>query len=172
MAEDRTDVRALLDQIETSWRAFQETVDALPDAALTGPTDAGGWRAQDHIAHLGAWERGVIFMINGFPFHAGLGVDEETWIDGDVDAINAVIFDLNRERELEDVRTGLRATHTELVTTIGGLDPDQLDAPIRPDDSGDPDNPPTLRDKIAGNTWEHYPEHAEWIVALVNDGQD
>lgn len=172
MSEDRTDVRAVLDQIEASWLAFQETVDSLSDDDLTGPADAAGWRAQDHIAHLGAWERGVIFTINGYPFHAGLGVDEDVWTAGDIDAINAVIFDLNRERELEDVRTGLRATHTELVTTIGGLDPDRLDAPVLSRDTTTPDDPPSLRDKIAGNTWEHYPEHAEWIVALVNGEQD
>lgn len=168
MSEDRTDVWAVLDQIEGPWQALWETVDAFSDEELTGPTDAGGWRAQDHLAHLGAWERGVIFMLNGHPFHAGLGVEADVWTNGDIDAVNAVIYELNRDRMLDDVRTGLRATHTELLTTIGSLDPDQLDAPIPPDDAADPANPPALRDKIAGNTWEHYPEHAEWIVALVN----
>jgi len=168
MSENRTDVQAVLDRIEERWRAFWEVVDAVSDEDLIGPTDAGGWRAQDHLAHLGAWERGVIFLLNGHPFHAGLGVDAEVWTAGDIDAINAVIYDLNRDRVLEDVRTGLRATHTELVTSIGGLEPGQLDAPILPRDTTTPDDPPALRDKIAGNTWEHYPEHAEWIVALVN----
>lgn len=167
MSDDRTAVDAVQDQIETAWRSLWETVDTLSDEQLSGPADAAGWRAQDHLAHLGAWERGVIFMLNGHPFHAGLGVDEETWTSGDIDAINAVIFGLNRDRGLEDVRTGLRVTHTELVTTIGGLDPARLDESIAPSDSGDPSSPPTLRQKIAGNTWEHYPEHAEWILALV-----
>ncbi|MGC4106698.1 MAG: maleylpyruvate isomerase N-terminal domain-containing protein [Thermomicrobiales bacterium] len=150
MSEDRTEARIVLDEIETSWRDFWTTINALSDEDLTGPTDAAGWRGQDHIAHLGAWERGVIFMLNGYPFHAGLGVDEELWVNGDIDTLNAVIYDLNRDRELEDVRTGVRATHTELLTTIGGLEPDQFNAPIPAGDAADPANPPLLREKIAG----------------------
>lgn len=174
VSEDRREnaVDALLDEIETSWRALWQDLEPLTDEELTGPTDAAGWRAQDHLAHLGAWERGVIFMLHGHPFRAGLGIDESLWVEGDIDAVNAAIFDLNRERALEDVRTGLRATHTELVAEVGTLDGERLDTRIAPGDSGDPSAPPTLREKIIGNTAEHYPEHAEWILALVKAGRE
>ncbi|MGC4189983.1 MAG: maleylpyruvate isomerase N-terminal domain-containing protein [Thermomicrobiales bacterium] len=172
MSEDRTGVQGVLDEIEEAWRALWAAVDAFSDKQLSEPTDAAGWRAQDHLAHLGACERGVMFMLNGHPYYAGLGIDETTWANRDLDAENDVIFRLNRDRVLDDVRTGLRATHTELVTTIGDLDPARLDERISPDDSGDPSAPPTLREKIAGNTWTHYPEHAEWIATLINNARD
>jgi hypothetical protein len=77
MTERRATTNAeRLTDLSQAWTALNAVLDQLTQVEKTGPKDAQGWTVKDHLAHLAAWERSVIFMLQGKPRHAGLGVEE------------------------------------------------------------------------------------------------
>ena len=161
----------LLERINTAWKALQATIDAHSEAELTGPRDAGGWSAKDHLAHLTAWERGVVFLLNGRDFYNGLGVSEETYLSGDLDIVNVEIEKQVKDKELLDVLTDLRVVHEESIGSIGNLTDDDLRKPINGEPASASSGTGTIEDKIIGNTSEHFHQHREWIETLIANGR-
>ena len=51
--------------IDHWWDALQAVIGRYTEAELTGPTDAAGWTVKDHLAHLAAWERSMVFLFEG-----------------------------------------------------------------------------------------------------------
>ena len=104
MTERRVTTKAeLLADIEQAWIAINTTLDHLNDERLTNPQDAKGWTVKDHIIHLTAWERSVVFFLQGQPRHLGLGVDEATYLSGKYDEINAVNYKKTKEITKQNV---------------------------------------------------------------------
>ncbi|HWV35869.1 MAG TPA: ClbS/DfsB family four-helix bundle protein [Thermomicrobiales bacterium] len=160
----------LLERINTAWKALQATIDAHSEAELTGPRDAGGWSAKDHLAHLTDWERGVVFLLNGHDFYNGLGVSEETYLSGDLDVVSSKIQEQVKDKELLDVLTDLRVVHEEAIGSISNLTDDDLRKPISGEPASASSGMGTIADKIIGNTSEHFDQHREWIETLIANG--
>jgi hypothetical protein len=83
----------LLAYTEERWRAFVTSIDALSDAAWTGPTDAAGWSVKDHVAHVVLWVRTEIALLQyRTPMQQSLGISDAVWNagwdGGDFDPIN------------------------------------------------------------------------------------
>ncbi len=159
----------LLSAIDTGWASLTDALARLNDAQLTGPTDAAGWNGKDHIVHLAAWERSMLYLLAGKPRHAGLGVHETLYLSGDFDAINAAIQTQHRDISLADALAELRRVHEKLRTSLDGL----TDADLRksysyylPDEPG-ADDGSRLIDRLVGNTSAHFTEHMPWILALA-----
>ena len=81
----------LLATIESTWASLDAALDRLTDRQKTRLKDAQGWTVKDHLIHLPAWERSVVFFLQGQPRHAGLGVDEALYENGSADDVNAAI---------------------------------------------------------------------------------
>jgi hypothetical protein len=161
----------LLAHIERDWTALHDRLDQLSEADMTTLTNADGWTVKDHIAHLTAWERSVIFLLQGKPRHAGLGVPEAVYLKGSHDEINEVIFQQQKEEPLTAVIAHFHQTHQELLDLLQPLTDTDLQKPYGhylPDEPGEGDGPAVIN-FVYGNTAHHFREHLSWIEELVGN---
>jgi hypothetical protein len=159
----------LLSEIEPAWNNLNACLDRLSVAQMTTRHDDHGWTIKDHIIHMAAWERSVVFLLQGQPRHAGLGVDEALYLNGDEDAINAVIQQQHRDLPLDQARAELRGVHQQLMDLLAPMSDEQLLKPYNaylPDEPGEGDGGPVIF-KIYGNTADHFRQHQVWIEALA-----
>lgn len=162
----------LLSEIESSWSKLNMALDRLREVQLTSPKDAEGWAVKDHLTHMAAWERSVVFLLQGKPRHEGLGVDEALYLNdlnGNDDDINAVIQKQGAEMPPAEALAELRSVHNQLMSLLDGLSDEDLQKPYShylPNEPGEPDNNPVLY-KIHGNTTNHFNEHLGWIQSLI-----
>lgn len=158
----------LVAEIERTWPALNTALDRLTPTQQT-VTDAQGWTVKDHVAHMAAWERSVVFLLQGKPRPEGLGVAEALYEQDDVDAINASVQQQHAELSFADALEQLRSVHGQMMALIDGLSDADLQQPYRhylPDEPGDGDGPPVI-EVIYGNTADHFREHLGWIEAVV-----
>lgn len=157
------DEAELVEHIEREWAALLHTVDKLSPEQMTTP-DAGGWSPKDHLAHLTVWEQYLIrFYLRGEPPHQVMQVDEATFQRLDTDGINAILFERNRARPVEEVLTDLNRTHAQVLAVLEQvsfanlmLQPSLDDAQSRP-----------AIDSVIANTYDHYQEHRQVIESLA-----
>ncbi len=168
-AKESMSKSALLKEIEQSWSALNKALDQLSESDLTGPRDGQGWSVKDHLVHLSAWERSVVFFLQGKPRHEGLGVEEDTYVNESEDEINAVIRQKWSHLSLADVLAQLRHTHEQLLVLLEALSDADLQrryAHFLPDEPGSPPQRAARR-VIYANTAHHFGEHLGWIQTLV-----
>ena len=164
----------LLTEIEPMWTALTTVIDRMIEAQLTTPQDDQGWTVKDHLIHLAAWERSVVFFLQGKPRYEGLGVTASVYLSGSADNINAVLYHRYKTLSLTEVIKQLRSTHRQLITLLQPLTDDDLNKRYRhylPDEPGEDDGPPAI-DVIYGNSAHHFAEHLNWIETLVGRAGD
>ena len=170
MQDQVSDKSELLQLIDREWDALQSTIDGLNEDQLTGPTDAGGWTAKDHIAHLAAWENSMVFLLQGKARHDGLGISEPVYLAGEVDAINDAIFQNVREIPLDEVKNRLADVHQQMLALLATLSDDDLQltySDYLPDEPGREDGSPILN-RAFGNTAHHFDLHRPDIERIAN----
>lgn len=158
----------LLERIRRTRAALEQTVGRLSPAQLVAPGAAAGWSVKDHLAHIAIWELGLAALLQRRLRYAAMDIDEATYLRGE-DAINEIIYERNKARSAPDVLADFRRAHQELLAAVGGLTEAGLlrtYSHYQPDEPGEDSGAPIVR-WIAGNTYEHYDEHQEWIEALV-----
>ncbi len=69
----------LLAAIEQGWNGLNAYVDSLTPEQLTTPTDAAGWTAKDHLAHLAVWEDTINALLDKKPRAPHVGIDQALW---------------------------------------------------------------------------------------------
>ena len=159
----------LMSEIESSWAKLNTALDRLREAQLTEPKDAEGWAVKDHLTHMAAWERSVVFALQGKLRHEGLGVDEAVYLNGNDDEINAAIYVRTKETPPAEALAELRDVHSQMMSLLEGLSDEDLQKPYSqylPNEPGEPDNNPILF-KIYGNTAGHFNDHLGWIQSLI-----
>jgi len=155
-------------EMDQGWSALEAMLSDLTEEQLTGPTDAEGWTVKDHLAHLAAWERSMVYLLQGKPRHEGLGVTVETY-QGDIDDLNAAIQAASKDVPLSAVVTLLRTTHESLREQVASMSEDDLQQPylhFLPDEPGRDDGRPII-DRLHGNSGGHFVEHIPWMEAIV-----
>ncbi len=158
----------LLAEIDRDWAALQDALSRLTPEQLTELRDPQGWSAKDHLTHLAAWERSVVYFLEGKPRHEALGVDQATY-ERETDTINAVVQQRTADLSLDEALTDLSNVHARMLTLLEPLGDDDLFKPYSaflPDEPGEGDGPPAV-EVISGNSAEHFREHLEWIRELV-----
>ena len=167
-AEPR-DMPGLFDRFEQARSALKQTYGHLSDTQMIAPGADGGWSVKDHLAHLTTWEAGIAALLRREPRCAAMGLDDAIVRQTDEAGVNAIIDRHNKDRALPDVLADFEQTHRDLLAALGQLTFDDLlktyshYQPVEPgEDSGRP-----ILAWIAGNTYEHYEEHANWIRAVA-----
>lgn len=126
---------------------------SLPDAAMLERVD-DVWTRKDVVAHLEAWERRVVDLLER------LRAGDEPAERIETDALNASLQAADRDRSLEDVRSSERRAYARLLGAIDGASDEELfDGGHFAWTDGDP-----LADWFRGNTDEHYDEHLEQLT--------
>jgi hypothetical protein len=164
-------LQEFLARLESAWTVLQSGLAALSGAQMTGLQDAQGWSVKDHIIHLAAWERSVVFFLQGRPRADGLGISDKLFHES-VDEVNAAIQARNRDKSLAEAQAEFRNVHRQLLETLAAM----TDADLRkgfeefqPGESPGVDGR-TAYEVIENNTAGHYEEHQPWIDALVRGG--
>ena len=162
---------SVLEPVEKSWNELSALVESMgPEAlSITGPD---GWAVKDHLSHVAAWEASLIALFKGGDRGAAMGIaatgDEET------DEINHELWSHHHAMTPEQALAYFRDTHAGLLRLLSEMSDEDLQRPyndFQPNDPRAPDDNRPAMDWVAGNTWEHYNEHAEWLSQLVNDSR-
>jgi hypothetical protein len=152
----------LMSVIAREWDLLMEVVSRLDESQMTA-ADEGGWSPKDNLAHLAEWMNVLMgYHLNRRPAHEVLGVSEEVTKGWDMEVINPVLFERNRDRSMEDVLAWLRQVYAELVGKLESMSFEELLAPRHADD---PEKRPVLL-WVLGDTSEHFAEHRETIEKL------
>ena len=104
------------------------------------------WSVKDLIAHLTHWEQDMLAHVG----NSALGATPD-WND-DVDAVNARVFEANKDRPLDAIRADFRRSLEQIDELVGSFSDDDLsDTERLKVDDGTP-----LWKYIASETYEHY----------------
>jgi hypothetical protein len=153
---DRAELRAALVE---GRRRLDGVLARYDDAAMLDRID-GEWTRKDVVAHLEAWERRVVELLDAL--RGGGSIDS----DVDTDERNARFFARDRGRSLEDVRTGERAAYEAMLAAIDGASDEELfDGRHFAWTEGDP-----LASWFRGNGDEHIDEHLEQLTRPAAGG--
>ena len=162
----------LMEKIDSTWTALQDALDRLDEIQLTMAKDNAGWAVKDHIYHLAAWERSVVYLLQGQPRYAGLEVDEALYRDGSYDEINAAIFQRGANLPAEEARAQLGDVHGQMMALLEELSETDLCKPYGDYLPAEGEGGPAVINLVNGNTADHFAEHLGWIEALASENRD
>lgn len=137
----------LLRRIESRWAAFNQATAGLRDDALQEPGVVGEWSVKDLIAHVAAWEEETL---EALPV---IMEGERPPRYGDVDAFNARLNEANSRLSLDEARRALETSHQRLLSFLADVPERWYATETR------------FRHRLRLDTWGHYPEHTEAILA-------
>ena len=153
----------LMSAIAREWNLLMDVVSKLDETKMTAP-DEGGWSPKDNLAHLAEWMNLLMgYHLDRRPVHEVFGVSEDVTKGWDMDVINPVLFERNKDRSTEDVLDGLKRTYTELVEKLDGLTFEYL---LMPRHAEDPEKRPVLL-WVLGDTTDHFKEHRGSIEKML-----
>lgn len=156
----------LLEEIEASWARLMETMSAASEADRTGATDPQGWTVLDHMAHVTAWERSVVYPLQGRRRHEALGITAEEFKQ-EIDPSNELIRRQTRMQPYETVMASAAEVHDSLIAAIRSSSVEELRKPISELCPGDSASERPFVELLMGDTAEHYGEHREYIEAII-----
>jgi len=156
--------KALLALLQAEWQLLQAVLSGLTAEQWTAPDLENAWSVKDVVAHVAAWEgRMLAWLDESFqgntPERPAPGM---TWED--LDRLNQLTFEENRQASLERVRQSADAVHSEVEQIVGRMsDLDLFDGARFAWRAGDP-----MWHMVAANTWWHYREHREQIESRLS----
>ena len=154
----------LKSSIEREWKSLMEAVERLQKANKLTTPDAGGWSPKDNLAHLAEWMNILMgYHMDKRPAHEVMRVEPEVVRGWDMEVINTVLFEINRNQSVEDVLNELRRAYAELVEKLDSTPFEELLKPRRADD---PEKRPLLL-WVLGDTLEHFAEHRATIEKML-----
>lgn len=156
----------LVRRIELSRQALEARIRSVPTRELERP-GPDGWSVRDHLAHLAAWERSVVELLNERPRHSALDATPEEFASGDTDTLNDRICDSRRRWTLAVVLTDFESVHEDLMAVLNGLSDDDLVRSYSSFQPHDPGEERPVKGWVEGNTYQHFDEHREWIERIL-----
>jgi hypothetical protein len=153
----------LISAIKREWKMLMDVVAKLDEQKMTTP-DEGGWSPKDNLAHLSEWMNSMMgYHIDRRPPHEVMRMTEEQTRDWDMEVINPVLFERNRNRSIEDVLEELKQTYEKVLAKLDGMSFEELLAPRHADD---PEKRPLLM-WVIGDTSGHFAEHREVMERML-----
>lgn len=157
------DKAELMTEIQRQWKRLMDTVDKLDERKMTTP-DEGGWSPKDNLAHLSEWMNLLMgYHMDKRPSHEVFGVSEDVTRGWDMEVINPVLFERNKDRAIDDVLADLKQTYEKVVAKLDATPFEEL---LKPRHADDPERRPLLL-WVLGDTSEHFAEHREVIERVL-----
>ncbi len=150
----------IIAQIEQSYAALEAALAVLSAGQMTEPALPGSWSVKDALAHLSVWHRRALDIIDPLqpprvPAIPPSGIEADQ-----VEAFNARFYAEHKDDSLPDALANFRESYRQLLAGTQRLSEADLMKLLR-------DETP-LWEVIAGNTYDHYPEHLEAIQAAFS----
>ena len=153
----------LMSAIRREWKLLMEVVEKLDEQKMTAP-DEGGWSPKDNLAHLSEWMNSLMgYHMDKRPAEEVMRLTKEQTRDWDMEIINPVLFDRNKERSTEDILDELKQTYERLLAKLDATPFEDL---LKPRHADDPERRPLLM-WVLGDTTEHFAEHRETIEKML-----
>lgn len=154
----------LMSAIRREWKLLMETVEKLTQANKLTTPDEGGWSPKDNLAHLSEWMNTMMgYHMDRRPRHEVLRVSEEITKDWDMEVINPVLYERNKDRSIEEVLDELQRTYEILVTKLEATPFEDL---MKPRHADDPEKRPLLM-WVLGDTTDHFAEHRATMQKML-----
>ncbi len=146
----------LIERIEQDWARLQTALNGLTEEQMHIPGVVGEWTIKDLLAHITAWQTRLITAM----FKAEKGFQPDTTDGGaTVDELNEKWHREMKDRPFEQVWDDFDSSYHQLLKRLDTWTDDMLFNPAKfPWMKGQP-----FLNYIAGDSYEHYAEHAEQI---------
>jgi Mycothiol maleylpyruvate isomerase N-terminal domain len=154
-ADQPTTVEELLDRVDTSWAWFRDLVEMARGRGVQSRTNAG-WTIGAMLAHVAAWHDATAYRLHRY---AAAGRPQPK-VEEDDDSFNARIAEEAAGLADDRIIANLDASFSRFRTAVEALSPAQLTT-----DDG------WARAVVAGNSYDHYPEHGAELEAVPTDGR-
>ena len=153
----------LMADIRREWKRLMDVVARLDEQKMT-TRDAGGWSSKDNLAHLTEWMNSMMgYHIDRRPPHEVMRITEEQASGWDMEVINPVLFERNKNRSIEDVMDELKQTYEGVLAKLDSMTYEDL---MKPRHADDPEKRPLLM-YVIGDTSGHFAEHREVIERML-----
>lgn len=131
------------DAVSSSWQALMDALDGIPEERMGERGAAGDWSVKDLLGHIAYWESRAVAHLNS---QVSNEPQQDVYGDVDFEAINQEQHALRESQALSDARAEMVQTHEQLVALLDRL-------------------PDVSLEDIEGNTFGHYAEHTQDILA-------
>ncbi len=160
MAE-QVDKNTFLAEIERGYTDFTALLSSLSEGQITVTGVNGAWLVKDNIAHITVWHNWVSDLLREIKGgeKQQYGVD---WSDEAVDEVNERVYQENKSLPLAEVLAQFRTSYQQLLGTVQAMSLEELNISMPVPSKA------LAWQLIAGNTYEHYQEHAtiirDWLA--------
>ncbi len=155
---NQVDKASILDELRSKYVALEAILAPLDEAQMTKTGVIGDWSIKDILAHITAWHHRLLARLhaarhNEEPTISGPDSEEE------MDRLNEQFYKENKSHPLADVLGGFRSSYLQIVEAVQAMPEEDLIDPHRfAWLNGD-----SLRQLVAGDTYDHYEEHRQQI---------
>jgi hypothetical protein len=151
-------------RIESSWEELDGLIAAMDAEALSAPGPES-WAVKDHLVHVGAWEHWLLALFEGRDKLAAMGADGA---NRQIDDVNAVVFENHRQDTVPQALAYFRGAHEQLMAELRKQSTEDFARPYATFfNAGREASQQPVLEAVAGNTYDHYPEHVQWIKELT-----
>jgi hypothetical protein len=159
------DKAAIQEAMRARHGELEETLGLLTEEQMLEPAFEGGWSVKDILAHVSWWERRTAGRIGAW--RRGEPVPR---LGGNIDKINARVYEENRHRPLADVIEDFHNSFKEIIEQLDGLSDEELrDKGLKDSDGVAWTYGRAIRDFIREDGYYHYAEHnrqiRQWLIA-------
>ena len=159
-----TDKTQILARMAESRRALRSALERAGPDIMERPGTWGEWTLKDLIAHLTFWQTVATDRLQKFmtgradEIHFFQDSTESFEGRSEIDEVNGNVYRANKDRPLAEMLEQLDITYQALRTAAKSVPADVY----RQDQQ-----PSSLRDWVAGNSFAHYEEHTADIEKAV-----
>ena len=142
----------IIAKLESRWADFKKSFEGLNEDEMIKPGPAGGWSIKDILAHVATWEEEAFKNLPLIVEDKRLPRYNDLY--GGINAFNTIMAEENHRLPLDEVIRWLEDTHRRLLDYLRGIPEEQFGSKTR------------FRRRLAADTYNHYPEHTDSILAL------
>jgi hypothetical protein len=154
----------LMSAIKREWNLLMDVVAKLEASNKITTADEGGWSPKDNLAHLAEWMNSLMgYHMDKRPPEEVMGLTKEQTEGWDMEVINPVLFERNKDRSIQDVMAELKQVYDKLLAKLNATPFEDL---LKARHANDPEKRPLLM-WVLGDTTEHFAEHREMIEKLL-----
>ena len=152
------EIDCLIEVIERARKSWEFVLGLVPDGGMEAVDSSTGWSVKDIIAHV-AWHEEQMLELAETKDLVG-----SPWWELSTDERNQKIYEQYKDRSLDEVHAFAKDAYTRMMNALKTLTDEDTNDAKRFTDMPEDWIPWIM---IAGNTYQHYYEHAIGIRRML-----